>query len=110
MVTNLIIFTVLTIVAIIAITLTLGGWLLSRAAGATRRFIGGVVGVPRHGQHHPRYLSRGTAMLRCPQPQCHAENPVAAKFCRRCGSMMNGHGIAREHVAVRRRSPTNPMW
>jgi hypothetical protein len=104
---KLIVITLFAIVAIVIFTLVLGTWIISRAARTATRVIGGMVGVPQ--PRFSRYVPVSTpATLRCPQPRCHAENRAGARFCRRCGMVMNGQAVAAaQRVNVRRRAA---MW
>jgi len=112
---KLIFITFFALIATVIVVLALGGWLISRAAGRASRMISGFVGT---GGMPNRYRYNGyvgtsstAAMLRCPQPRCHAENQPGAKFCRRCGVAMNGQPAA-QRVNVRRRvSPaSSAVW
>jgi hypothetical protein len=106
---KLIVIAVFVIVGIVIFTLVLGGWVIARAANSASRAIGGIIGGPRPiggGVGAPsRYVPTSPAMLRCPQPRCHAENHPSARFCRRCGMVMNGQAVAVRRV---RRRPD--MW
>lgn len=93
-------------VAIIVTFLIFGGWLLVNGVRLTSRavghlLLGGAGGNPRRSLPHGRPL--GVATLRCPRQGCHAENQVAARFCRRCGATMDARAaVGRQQVAVRR--------
>jgi ribosomal protein L40E len=79
------------------------GLVFVRVGRRVHGFLGGVAGM--NGQRRiPTLSTRNT--LRCPESRCHAENPVSARFCRRCGAAMNGRMVARRPAVTRRAA----MW
>jgi len=80
-------FIALTFIAVIVF----GGWVIIGMVRMTLRWIGG--------DAKPSQLTlRPEPTMSCPNDGCHADNPVGARYCRRCGRSM-----VREHVAAKRR-------
>ena len=78
--------TILIIIGVVLVTaLVLGGWLIV----ATVRLIGRAVGGAAASPSRPAALPpAGPQRVRCPHPKCRADNPASARFCRRCGKML----------------------
>lgn len=107
--------TALVFVGVIAVTaLVFGGWLLVvivRGIGRLTGLIPPAAPPPhRFGGGHPyaAFAPVQPGHVRCARPQCLAENPQRAQFCRRCGNDLRGylpqhaapHGVARRAAMV----------
>jgi hypothetical protein len=88
--------TILIILGVVLVTaLVLGGWLIV----AVVRLIGGLFSA---GASHASTLpAAGPGRVRCPHPKCRADNPHTARFCRRCGKMLQLPHRAAPHHPVR---------
>ena len=91
------IVTILVFLGVIAISAVLFVfWILRLACVLVWRLFAGRRDAAQVIEVQPRDVNA------CPNPRCRAENPSAARFCRRCGSGMPQaqHMIARRAAAV----------
>jgi hypothetical protein len=81
--------------AVIIITAVIfGGWLVIGSIRLIFRVFGLLLGID--GRSHrvgyepqrPPALPSGAQTWPCPNERCRAANPLDARFCRRCGTMM----------------------
>lgn len=48
--------------------------------------------------------------IQCPNPECHADNPIEAKFCRKCGTKLsNSTSIIKSEETVQKKD-TRPFY
>jgi fatty acid desaturase len=74
---------ILVCIAVIAVTaLLFGGWVVVSLLRGVGRVFGWFV---RLDANRPSPAATAPGHVRCPRSRCHAENPEAAQFCRRCG-------------------------
>jgi hypothetical protein len=88
-ITSLIFFGIISVTAVI-----FGVWVVG---SVLKWLVTGIFGTPQR-----RVQGRAVPQVRCVRRGCAAENPVTARFCRRCGLPLP----AAEQVSVRRAA----MW
>jgi hypothetical protein len=94
-----VLITILVFIAIMVITaLVFGGWLLLAILRLVGKGIGAMLGVTR--SHPPLLPPAPPHTVRCGFEKCRAINAERARFCRRCGKMLN--------VAATRQMPPVP--
>jgi hypothetical protein len=89
------VFATLIFIAVVIVTIVLfGGWVLMTVIRAIARLLGGPRPEPvaRRLAYRPPSEQR---VVRCPQTRCMADNPVGARFCRRCGQAIEAGRAAR---------------
>jgi hypothetical protein len=80
--------TILVFIAIMVITaLVFGGWLVLAILSLLGRGIGALLGLNR--PHPPLLPPAPPHTVRCGFEKCRAINADRARFCRRCGKMLN---------------------
>jgi len=98
---HVVVFTFLVIATLVVMSVLFVFWILvSIIRGFARLITGpGLHKQPRFSgpAMHPIRTSAG-AMRACPRENCRAQNPAAARFCRRCG-----HGFEPAQVVRARR-------
>jgi hypothetical protein len=90
---------VLFAVVMVMAALLFGGWVIVSIIRLVFRALGAVFSptpMPR------RVSVASSPVITCPNARCRSANPIAARFCRRCGVAIP----APQHVAVRRAA----MW
>ena len=76
------------VLLIVAAVVIVGGWVVfSLGRGLMRLFFG----APASPKTRQIVSSRGNG--NCNRPECHADNPAHAQFCRRCGEPLSGGSI-----------------
>jgi hypothetical protein len=87
-------------VVIVMTALLFGGWLIVSIIRLIFRALGAVFSPT---PPMPRRVSVASApLVTCPNARCRSANPIAARFCRRCGVAIP----TPQHVAARRAA----MW
>lgn len=96
-----VIVAILIFIGVICVTVLLfGTWVIL----SVLRMIGRALGIAPASRHGRMYAATAPNLVRCNRPRCHAENPMSAQFCRRCGHSMHGDAtpaaLGRERIAV----------
>lgn len=79
--------------------LAFGVWVTFLTVGGVMRLIGRVLAPPGHPLRRPDAMPGMQTWVQCDYPPCRADNPAAARFCRRCGSPIRHPGDVR-HAAM----------
>jgi hypothetical protein len=98
---DMILITIFVFVAIMVITaLVFGGWLMISILRLLGRGIGALLGLNR--QYPPPLPPGPPHTIRCGFDKCRAINADRARFCRRCGKVLNVSASPRPLPPLRR--------
>ena len=97
-----VVVTILIFIGVIAVTVVLfAGWLVvSLMRGLTHLLMGSSQPASRS---QTLFAATAPDRIRCARARCHAENPHAGRFCRRCGYSLEAAGALPHHAHVRHR-------